>query len=266
MGKKRILYSFAAVIILVIIAFGVMQTNQLTDTQATLANTQNELAVTQSELSDTEAALTSTEADLSLVLTELSTTETSLSSNLTELDFLYLKLDQNFNYLAQMEAEYEAASASLADEKALATTLQNNIDNLQINIGFLTTGYGYLMRNPTYQACKAFIAADQTDKREYVDGGYEAVHFAMDVKTNAIRQKIRCGYVSVRVAGGSLQFILIAFETTDRGIIYILPTTDEEVNLQVGRHFWTQCVIPNSGDYTNPTTYDDIVARFNTTW
>ncbi len=267
MKKKMKLYSFLAILLVGIIGFGVIETNQLSDIRATLETTQNELADIQSDLSNAEGTLAATETELSQTQAELTATETDVENNLKEIDSLIGQLDSLLSQVNQIETEYQATAAALTNEKASGQTLQDNIDNLLLNIGFLTTDYGYIMKNPTYQACKAFIAADQTDKREDIDGVYEAVNFAMDVKTNALRQKIRCGYVSVRIAGGSLQYILIAFNTTDRGIIYIYPPTDEEVNLQVGKHFWTQCVIPNADYYyTNPTTYDDTVVRFNTSW
>ena len=265
MVKKNIFYSITAIIILVIVAFGVVQTNQLTDVQTTLAATQNKLNTTQSELTDTKATLASIEADLSQTQAELSVTDAAFSSNLTELNNLYKKLDQNTFYLGELIDDYKTTSIELGGEQALALSLQSDINNFNINIGFLATGYGYIMRNQTYQTCKSFIATDQTDKREWVVGVYEGVNFATDVKTNAIKQKIRCGYVSVRLGGGG-NIILVVFDTTDRGIIYIYPPSDEEVNLQIGQHFWTQCIILNGGiPYASPS-YNDIVERFNTTW
>ncbi|OGN99998.1 MAG: hypothetical protein A2Y58_04635 [Chloroflexi bacterium RBG_13_51_52] len=265
MVKKRIFYSITAVIILVIVAFGVVQTNQLTDVQTTLAATQNELADTQVGLTKIKNALAEEEAALSKSRSELVTIQTDLADSLNELDSLNLKLETSFEQLDRAQKDYETASAALAAEEALALTLQNDIDNLNINISFLATGYGYMMRNQTYQTCKTFIATDQTDKREWVEGVYEGVNFAMDVKINAIKQKIRCGYVSVRLGGGG-NIVLVVFETTDRGIIYIYPPSDEEVNLQVGGHFWTQCIIPSPGTYYISPSYNDIVERFNTTW
>lgn len=51
---------------------------------------------------------------------------------------------------------------------------------------------------------------------------------------------------------------IVGFNTTDEGMIYVEPQTDEIVkNLEIGKRYWSECVIPNSdeSDYDNTIDY-----------
>jgi hypothetical protein len=232
--------------------------NALTATQSQLADTKTEVVTTQAKLTTTQAELTQTHTDLTTVQSELTTTQNKLlaaSANLTA----------TLKKLTATEADYTAVKAQLATETEQSDTLKEALDALQANYDRTTAGYGYVLKDPTYRELKSFIAADRTDENEYIVDSYVCEDFSADVKVHAMQQKIRCAYVSIRFIGDKAHAI-VAFNTTDKGIVYIEPQSDEEVNLQAGKHYWQQCVIPKPGTYYLAPDYNDTIARFTNIW
>lgn len=84
----------------------------------------------------------------------------------------------------------------------------------------------YLINNATasnvsLEALKAFIISDQTDKDLYIPGMRMCGYFAETVHNNAERAGIRAAVVIVEFEGGAAPHALNAFETADRGLVYI---------------------------------------------
>jgi hypothetical protein len=95
-------------------------------------------------------------------------------------------------------------------------------------------GRSWNIRDPTYREMLDFIAEDQTDKNEYSET-YRCFHFTADVKQNALKAGYRCGFVYIEFTFGS--HAIVCFNTTDRGIIFIEPQTDEIVQVVVGKFY-----------------------------
>jgi hypothetical protein len=91
-------------------------------------------------------------------------------------------------------------------------------------------------QNPTYQEMKAFLAQDPTNQNSYEENKYVCVDFAATVNNNAESKGIRCAVVDIFYPDG-YGHTIVAFETTDRGLIYVEPQFDEEVQLVVGRSY-----------------------------
>ena len=69
-----------------------------------------------------------------------------------------------------------------------------------------------------------FIRYDTTDAKPYISEGenaYVCADFAEDVHNNAEAVGIRAGWVGIRFSGTEEGHAINAFETTDRGLIYI---------------------------------------------
>jgi len=84
--------------------------------------------------------------------------------------------------------------------------------------------------NPTYAELVAFIEADATDTNTYLTGGprdYVCSDFAGDVHNNAEAAGIRAAWVSIDIEGEDEGHALNAFETTDKGLVYIDCTGGE---------------------------------------
>lgn len=75
--------------------------------------------------------------------------------------------------------------------------------------------------NVSFEALKAFIFADETDKHLYIPGTRMCGYFAETLHNNAERAGIRAAVVIVEFEDGSAPHALNAFETTDRELVYI---------------------------------------------
>jgi hypothetical protein len=266
MGKKLVLYSFISICFVGAIAFCAIKTTQLSSTENTLTSTQNELTTTQANLSANQALLAITDTEITQTQGDLSDAKVGLTMTLAKIDTKHQEIDEVGKEINKTDAAYKEANAALDNEKKSNITLNLDLSALQINYSTATLSYDYALRDPTYQEVKDFLAADTTDLNNYILGSYVCEDFSFDVRENALAQKIRCAAVLIDfiVSPGH---VIIAFNTTDRGIIYIEPQSDEEVNLQASWHYWTQCVIPAPGNsYSNPTDNNDIVESFNLIW
>jgi len=86
----------------------------------------------------------------------------------------------------------------------------------------------YNLRDPTYKEAVEFIRSDQTDKNQY-NQSYTCIKFANDFRDNALNEGYRCGYVAIEF--GETNHAIVCFNTSDNGLIFIEPQTDEIVTL-----------------------------------
>lgn len=113
--------------------------------------------------------------------------------------------------------------------------------------------------DPTYAELVAFIQQDNTDTNNYLEDpriGYVCADFAEDVHNNAEAAGIRAASVSVGFEGDGEGHALNAFETIDKGLVYIDCTGqsfEEKLNLHVEY---------TGGDvsyvYDNPESWDAV--------
>lgn len=118
-------------------------------------------------------------------------------------------------------------------------------------------GSGYTLRDPTYGEVKRFLQEDKTDENEYVDGVYTCSNFASDLNNNAEGNGLRSAYVYIEYPDAAHS--LAAFDTVDRGLIFIEPQSDDEVVVSVGISF------SRANGYSEPD-YDDTITRFVIVW
>jgi len=98
--------------------------------------------------------------------------------------------------------------------------------------GALDSGIPAELRTPTFQDVRDFILRDLTSRNEFVLYQYECRHFATVVNNNAEALGLKCAFVLLCFDRG--QHAVIAFETTDRGLVYIEPQTDAAIHPEVG--------------------------------
>jgi hypothetical protein len=120
---------------------------------------------------------------------------------------------------------------------------------------------GSTSHNPTYQEMKEFLAQDRTNTETYISGQYVCSDFATEVNNNAEDNDIRCAVVEIRFVGSDIFHEIVAFETTDKGLIFIEPHLDKEVIVQVGQSYSKS----NSIIYGTPI-YNDIISRILIAW
>lgn len=118
------------------------------------------------------------------------------------------------------------------------------------------TATGFNIRDPTYHEMLVFISSDKTDENTYVDSSYVCHDFSFDVKRNAFNAGYRCFYVSIEMGiwGISEGHALVAFNTTDRGIIYVEPQSDRITKVQIGQPYLDRTI------YVAPS-YNDTVTK-----
>ena len=166
--------------------------------------------------------------------------------------------------LQAMQAELATVGIELNASKDLVESLEYTLSNLQVNYDRLTAGYGYVLRDPSYQEMKAFLTQDETSEQEYLRNEYICVDFAANVKANAAEEGIRCAYVVIEYLGITGHAI-VAFDTTDRGLVYVEPQFDWDVEPEIGRRYY-ECVVPPPGQYMVEPDYDDTLARIIVIW
>lgn len=91
------------------------------------------------------------------------------------------------------------------------------------------------LRNPTYMELQAFLGQDQTNNRRFVRGEYVCFDFAAALNNNAEASGIRAAYVRIR--SREWAHAIAAFETVDKGLVFIEPQSDREVRLTVGEPY-----------------------------
>jgi hypothetical protein len=129
----------------------------------------------------------------------------------------------------------------------------------QTQLSRMTSGYGYTLNDPTFNQMKAFLAQDQTDKHAYKAMKYNCFNFSADTVINASKEHIRCGIVYVMLF--STAHACVVFNTTDDGLVFVEPQTDELVNLQRGEAYWASI---SSVKY--PSLYHDMVTMYTIIW
>ncbi|MBA7642933.1 hypothetical protein ES703_50642 [subsurface metagenome] len=98
-----------------------------------------------------------------------------------------------------------------------------------------STSQAIELKNPTFQELRDFILRDPTSHNEFVLNEYECRHFATDVNNNAEAEGLRCAFVLLCFDRG--QHSVVAFDTTDRGLVYIEPQTDAAIHPEVGSKY-----------------------------
>ena len=119
-------------------------------------------------------------------------------------------------------------------------------------------GTGYDLRDPTYSELQQFIMDDLTDENEYMDGTYTCSDFAARLNNNAIQLGYNAAYVYLAYSDGSGHAIN-AFQTVDKGIIFIEPQFDDEVHLEIGSSYAGQ-------NGYQASDIDDTIIRYVLVW
>ena len=122
-------------------------------------------------------------------------------------------------------------------------------------------GWACFVRDPSYQEVQSFLVRDTTDRLKYSEN-FTCRHFALTLKNNAYYTGYRCFYVWIEFRSGTSHAI-VAFNTTDRGLIYVEPQSDRFVNLCIGLKYWNEALLSPS-EYL--VSYDDTIVDFDMMW
>jgi len=103
----------------------------------------------------------------------------------------------------------------------------------------------YLTQDVTFNEMLNFIKSDQTDKNEFSDD-YNCLGYALTLKSNASIRGIRCAVVILYYRNEftgerNIGHAINAFETTDKGIVYVEPQSDAlRYNISIGQSYSSQ--------------------------
>jgi len=116
--------------------------------------------------------------------------------------------------------------------------------------------------NVTQADIEAFLLDDTTDSEIYDSQNFTCIDFSAMLNNNSVANDIETCFIHLYFYNGS-RHALVGFNTTDAGIVYVEPQSDEwVVNLTVGNDYWTDCVV---GNHTSPL-YNDTIRRIITVW
>lgn len=112
---------------------------------------------------------------------------------------------------------------------------------------------------PAFTELKEFLAQDETNLNPFIPGEYVCFHYAADLNNNAEANGIRAAYVRIHTKNWA--HALVAFETADRGLIFIEPQSDRKVTLTTGKPYpWHQAgAYPLTGDLNDPIVEIQII-------
>jgi len=159
-------------------------------------------------------------------------------------------------------------TTTISNLTTIINTQQNIIEeqNMSINstqeqLSLLQNGTFYSLHDPTYAEAQLFIHTDCTDSYTYKLGTFECDEFAEMFNNNAESLGIRCGFVIIEF--GDAAHALNAFNTVDKGIIYIEPQNDEQlVHLNLGDSYWEDCFETNYGTQS----FNNTITSINIIW
>ena len=203
-----------------------------------------------------------TEQDLALAMAELSGTQATLAGSegellntQSELAALRSELESTQSYLADVEAELQLTNDNLSNVEAELADTKDRLDAMEADALHL--------HNPTYEEALDFLERDRTDANEYIEGEYVCSHFAADINNNAEKQGIRCALVDVRFPDSG--HAIIAFETTDEGLVYFEPLTDDRVRPVIGKRYY-RCIEPEPGYIYSKPSFNDTIEDIVVIW
>jgi hypothetical protein len=114
------------------------------------------------------------------------------------------------------------------------------------------------LHDPTYREMKDFLVRDTTNKLPYVQNQRICTDFATEVDNNAKKQGINCAIVYILY--GETGHSIVAFNTVDKGLIFIEPQFDDEVTLPIGKSY------SQNNRYVKQDAVDDTIIRYMIAW
>ncbi len=169
----------------------------------------------------------------------------NLSDSISQLKKQISSLEKELNTVEQKISYVNDSIRNVENDISKELTKLNTI-NSEINI--LQSGKKYELHDPTYAEVEIFIYQDETNEKPYDDEMFNCGHYAQEVNNNAEEQGIRCAYVSVNFTLGE-RHALVAFNTTNKGLLYYEPQLDKKAYLDIGKYYWGDCVHARPGYY-----------------
>ena len=257
-----------------------MKTNQISGLENEKLTLEAQVSTIQSEKLTLETQVSTLQANVSSLQSEttsLNNEKTALESQVSSLQTEATTLENEKNTLETQVSTLQANVSGLQSEvvslEDLTLSLETQVSNLQsevtsleneviqsFNLGYAEgesegyqlgydegyvqgvedgAGSGWYIRDPTYDEAIAFTNSDQTDENGYTDD-YICYDFTADFNSNAFQTGYRCGFVYIEFFDTA--HAIACFNTTDEGLKYIEPQSDEIVDVAVGQLYLGQII------------------------
>ena len=144
-----------------------------------------------------------------------------------------------------LELTNTASIKDISDIREEIVNISNSFNETVAEITEIKEENKTYIYDPTMEDAYDFILKDKTNENKFDDSSYNCAHYSRDVNNNAENYGLRCAYVKINLQYG-LPHAIIAFNTTDTGLLFFEPQTDEKVELVIGADYWADCVITNS--------------------
>lgn len=200
-------------------------------------------------LSNAKAALEAQVSSLQSNVTSLNNEKSALGNQVSSLQTDFAELE---NEKSTLEIQVSALQANVSSLQTEIVSLESEVAE-SFNLGYqdgYDEGYaqggedwaqsGWYFTDPTYDEAIAFIDSDETDKNEYTED-YVCYDFTADFNDNAAEAGYRCGFVYIEFFDSAHS--IACFNTTDSGLIYIEPQTDEIVDITVGQVYLDEIIV-----------------------
>jgi hypothetical protein len=160
-----------------------------------------------------------------------------------KLNYTYSEMLETKDLLSNITRMYEeklkTQSEELKWEVEERKALENKLKDLELEVENLNSKLkAKSLTNPTLAELKKFLIEDNTDKLEYINNSFVCLDFANTFVKNFMRE----GYYSCEATlifdGGEMSHAIVAVNTTDRGLIYVEPQTDQIIyNINIGDNY-----------------------------
>lgn len=121
----------------------------------------------------------------------------------------------------ELEAENTALIKENTELQAEIKASEQKIAGLETDIIDILEGDESQLRNPAWEELKRFIETDKTDTLEYIPDEFDCEGFTITLRDHAWRRGFRSGYVALGLGENVSGHTLNAFQTTDKGLVYI---------------------------------------------
>lgn len=204
--------------------------------------------VKQNEVSSLKTDYQSDIATLGQVISSYQQETNSLED---QIDDLNEGIDDTAEYITSLKEKWSLTN----------TSLQENVSEVQN----LRTGSKFYLHDPTYAEVKDFIASDDTEQNIYDVDTFDCENFCIEINNNAEDQGMRCAFIIMYFYEKTTGHMIVGFDTIDQGMVYVEPQTDEWVDLEIGKEYWTECILPEEGYYYSDHP-DDTIKEILTFW
>jgi len=169
------------------------------------------------------------------------------------------------NELNDVNDNLNAVNSQISNVNDEINQVVENLEEGISELEYLESGSRYELHDPSYSEVINFLNNDKTNEKPYDDETFNCANYAQEVNNNAEEHDIRCAYVLVVISDPDVNHACVAFNTTDKGMVYYEPQSDEKVNLETGKDYWADCMIVSSGYYYEHDP-DWIIEDFTLYW